>query len=253
VDWKYLSDTRAVPESGVTGTTVHFTVPASASACNVRWYANDTMRLLATSGTVTVLVPTITAPATVVSVTTLSVTVANGPGNPTDWVALYCPTTQPDGAYVDWKYLSDTQVAPGSGQTGATVHFTVPASASACNVRWYANDTMRLLATSGTVTVLVPTITVPATVAPGGALSVTVANGPGSPTDWVGLYCPTPQPDGAYVDWKYLSDTQVAPGSGLTAATVHLAVPASVTVCEVRWFGHDTFMRLATSTPVAVQ
>jgi hypothetical protein len=250
VDWKYLSGTTTPPGSGLTGATVGLTVPASATTCNVRWFANDTLTKLATSATVTIVGPTITLPTLVASGDTLNVTVANGPGSPTDWVAFYCPATQSDAAFLDWKYLSDTRTAPASGLTTATLHFPVPASATTCNVRWYANDTFTKLATSAPVTVL--TITVPSTALPGGTLSVTVVNGPGSPTDWVALYCPATQPDAAFVDWKYLNDAQTAPGSGLTGATIHVAVPASATTCNVRLYGHDTFTKLATSATVTL-
>jgi len=248
VDWKYLSDTRSAPGSGLTEATLHFTVPAAATTCNVRWFGHDTFTKLTTSATLSwpTLVGTVTGG-------TLSVTLGNGPGSPTDWVALYCPATQPDALWVDWKYLNNTRVAPLTGVTGATVQFPVPPGAATCNLRWYAHDTFTLVATSATITVVAPTITVPATTVPGSPLTVTLANGPGSPTDWVALYCPTTQPDTVYVDWKYLSNTRTAPGSGLTAVTLDLAVPLSATTCNVRWFANDTFVKLATSAAVTVQ
>src|SRR5262249_45348219 len=59
----------------------------------------------------------------------------------------------------------------------------------------------------------------PETAAPGQTVQVTVANGPGRPLDWVGLFAAT-APDLGPLDWKYLSDAQAPPASGLAGATL---------------------------------
>jgi hypothetical protein len=98
-----------------------------------------------------------------------------------------------------------------------------------------------------------PSVTAtPTTVAPGGTITVTVANGPGSPTDWVAL-APTTAPDTTYLDWKYLNDSTIPPGAGLTSATVHLTAPSTSGTYEVRFFANFGFTRLATSSPITVQ
>ena len=72
-------------------------------------------------------------------------------------MGLYCPTSQADTAFTDWKYLSNTQAPPDAGVTGASVTFTVPNTVgTACQVRLFANDTFTKLATSGNVTITVP-------------------------------------------------------------------------------------------------
>jgi hypothetical protein len=48
------------------------------------------------------------------SVVAGSLPLSNAPGNQYDWVALYCPATQPDGLHSNWKYMSDTQGRPQS-------------------------------------------------------------------------------------------------------------------------------------------
>src|SRR5205814_1342993 len=151
--------------------------------------------------------PTITVPATASAGDTVSVIVTNGPGDPHDWVAWYCPATGLNTPYTDWKYLNDTKSAPAIGLTNATVHFTVPAGAATCQARWFASDSFTRLGTSDPVPVAPPpppSISLTAPVSPGAPLVVAVANGPGSRTDWVALYCPATAPDGALRDYKYM-------------------------------------------------
>ncbi len=372
---------------------------------------------------------------------TIGFTLANGPGNPLDWVSLYCPATQPDNAYLGWQYLNGMQGAPAVGLTGATLTFPVPATltpGATCNVRWWANNALTtrlalgatvtvaypvpaitaispvsLAATSpaftltvtgtgfasgavvqldgtakpttfvsatqltaaipatdvasvgthtitvvnptpgggasngvtltvttppaaptlssisptsvsaggaaftltatgsgfagnsvvqvngagrvttfvsatqltatilasdiasggtaaitvftpapgggtsspSTLTVIGPTVTVPATATAGSPLSVTVANGPGNPMDWLALFCPPTQPDTAYTAWEYLNGMPAPPAVGLAAATVSFLVPATLApgaTCNVRWFANNTTTRLATSGTATV-
>ena len=104
VDWLYLSGTRTAPAPGVTSTTIQLTAPAAPGTYHARLFANNTYTTLATSNVVTVALPSITpAAATVSPGGVISVTVANGPGNGWDWVALHS-TTAPDWTFVDWAY-----------------------------------------------------------------------------------------------------------------------------------------------------
>ena len=105
---------------------------------------------------------------------------------------------------------------------------------------------------AATLTVTGPTLTLGAsTVAAGGVLTATLSNGPGTVSEWVGLYCPSTSVDQAYLQWKYLNNTQTLPGSGVTSATVTFVAPATVGVaCNVRWFGGGG--KLATSSAVTV-
>jgi hypothetical protein len=82
--------------------------------------------------------------------------VTNGPGNQLDWVALVCPATASDIAFVDWKYLANTRTPPSGGLTTATITFATPSGlvlGNTCNARLLANNGFMLLATSSTVTV----------------------------------------------------------------------------------------------------
>ena len=133
---------------------------------------------------------------------TMTFTVANGPANRGDWLALYCPTSNNDVAYYDWKYLSNSRTAPAAGLASATVTMMAPSAAgTTCHARLFANDSYTKLATSATVTVTVPTqptptLTMePAAVAPDGTLTISLANGPANAGDWVALYCPSSNAD----------------------------------------------------------
>ncbi len=105
------------------------------------------------------------------------------------------------------------------------------------------------------LTVVGPSVTAgAATVVPGGQMTFTVANGPGNLLDWVGLDCPATMPDTSPATWKYLSNTQMPPGTGLTAATVTFQAPATVgATCEARLYANNGYIKLATSAAIQVQ
>ena len=140
--------------------------------------------------------------------------------------------------------------------TGAAVAFTMPATPGTYNVRFFLNDSWTKLATSATITVTAappPTITLSATtVAPGGTVTATIANGPGNAGDWVGLFGAS-APDAAYVDWRYLNGTQSRPGSGVTGAAVTFTMPAAPGTYNVRFFLNDSWTKVATSATITVQ
>src|SRR5438128_9808711 len=65
-----------------------------------------------------------------------------------------------------------------------------------------------------------PVVTVsPTIVVPGGVITVTIANGPGNPTDWVSLSSATAG-DYSYLSWQYLNGSTTAPVLGLSTATL---------------------------------
>ena len=182
----------------------------------------------------------------------ITFTIANGPGNGWDWVALH-RTTDPDGTFVDWVYLGGTRTQPSPGLTDATIQLTAPATPGTYHARLFANNTYTKLATSNVVTVASPSVTpASATVSPGGVISVTVANGPGNGWDWVALHSTT-APDGTFVDWMYMSGTRTQPSPGLTNATIQLTAPATPGTYNVRLFANNTYTKLATSITITVQ
>ena len=266
LDWKYLSGSRTAPAAGIRATTLTFTMPATAGTYTLRWMANNsTTTQIATTSTITVTTaappppatPSITPSVTTVAGgATLTVTVANGPGNQLDWVGLY-PTAS-GATYVDWKYLSGSRTAPATGLRAATVSFTMPTTPGTYTLRLMANNsTTQVLASTATITVttqtapgpsIVPVVT---TIPAGATLTVNVANGPGNQLDWVGLY---PTASGAsYLDWKYLSNSRTAPAAGVRSATLTFLMPATPGTYTLRLMANNsTSMMLATTTTITV-
>ena len=185
---------------------------------------------------------------------TITVTVENGPGNPGDWLGLYCPATNPNQSFTMRRYLNGLATPPETGLESATLTFPKPAQGGTCNARLFRDDSWIKLATSSTVSfpVVPPTVTVTnPNVGPGATLNIVVANGPGSPTDWIGLYR-TGAPDSPSLTWTYLNGSQVPPVTPLTNATLALTVPTVGGTYEVRFYANDGYDKLATSNIVTV-
>ncbi len=258
LDWKYLSDSRTPPSTGLTNATLHFNMPTVPGTYEFRFFSNNGFSKLATSPPVTVTGggggPSLgVAPNSVPPGGPVVVTVAGGPANVTDWVGLYLVGTL-DNAYLDWKYLSDSRTPPPAGLSGATLHFNMPTVPGTYEFRFFANNGFSKLATSPPVTVTTGGASLnvsPSNVPPGGEVMVTVAGGPGNVTDWVGLYA-VGTLDNAYLDWKYLSDSRTPPPAGLSGATLHFNMPTVLGTYEFRFFANNGFVKLATSPPVTV-
>jgi len=95
------------------------------------------------------------APPVAVSVgatTSVTIAVADGPGNATDWVALY-PAGAPNAGYLSWSYLSGTAAPPASGLMSASFTTYAPLAAGTYEWRLFANNSWTRLATSSEVTV----------------------------------------------------------------------------------------------------
>jgi len=227
-------------------------MPTTTGTYTVRLYAGT--RLLATSGPITVGfssdISLAITPANVVARGMVTATVANGPGNRTDWIGLFA-TGGP--SYLEWKYLNGSQTAPAAGVTGAAVAFPMPATPGTYTLRFYTGTI--LLATSETITVIPPpsaTLTAtPAAVLPGGSATATVADGPGNRRDWIGVYAAGSSTYMDYLDWKYLNGSKAAPASGLTSAAVVFAMPSSPGTYVLKFYAGTTL--LAASDAVVVQ
>src|SRR5437899_7028236 len=105
----------------------------------------------------TITVNGVAAPNTVTVGTgnTVAVAVSGGPGNATDWIAMYA-SGAPNGAFLDWFYLNGSKTAPATGVTSATVNFVMSSTAGNYEFRFFANNGYTLLATSGTVIAILP-------------------------------------------------------------------------------------------------
>ena len=151
LDWKYLNGTRTLPATGVTRATVDFSVPIEPGTHMLRVYRDNSYHLLASSVTITVASVTLTVkPELAAPGTTVQATIAGGPGNAIDWVALFAA----DGVTrLEWKYLNGSQSPPATGLSAAVVPFNLPALSGVYTLRLYAKNSQTLL---GSATVAVP-------------------------------------------------------------------------------------------------
>jgi hypothetical protein len=207
---------------------------------------------------------------TVTAGASMSVAVANGPGNANDWIGVCnagapVSSTQCDGAGYPWDYLNCTHTAPMIGVRSATCSLPAPSGAGNYYAIFFSNNSYTVLASAPfQVTVPSPSsasITLNGTssgttVSAGASISVAVANGPGNPADWIGV-CnsgATPAPgqcDGAGYSWDYLNCTQTYPTTGSTSASCSLAAPSAGGNYIVGFFSNDTYTVLA-SAPFTV-
>jgi hypothetical protein len=247
-DWKYLNGSQSAPSTGVSSAVVALTMPMTPGTYTVGLYFNNV--LLANSAAITVVAaasPTVIASAaTVTPGNTVTATATNGPAQPRDWIGLF---KVGDPTILDWCYLNGTQLVPAAGLNSATMPFMMPSAQGNYLLRFYTGNT--LLATSQTIAVTTPsspTLTVSiTTVAPGAAVSATVANGPAGRTDWIAIY---PENASTYVSWVYLNGTQTAPASGLSNAVVVLPMPTTPGSYTLRLYTGATLV--ATSGSVSV-
>jgi hypothetical protein len=252
LDWKFLNGSRTAPTTGLTNATLSFTLPTAPGNYVLRFYLNDTYTVLGTSATMTVTAPSLTFTLSTTTSTpggTVSATIANGPGNAKDWVALYAVGGTME---LDWKFLNGSRTAPTAGTVNVSVPFTMPTTPGTYVIRFYSNNTYALLAQSAQITVSAPTVlgftASPATSAPGGTVTGTIVNGPGYAMDWVALYTA----DGSsMLDWKFLNGSQTTP-VGLTAAAVAFIMPSAPGTYMLRFYLNNTSTVLATSAPIIV-
>ena len=199
-----------------------------------------------------------TVPTTTVNPgSTFTVSVAGGPGNPTDWVSMSA-TSAPDTTLLYWQYLNGQRTTlPTTGLTSATLQFVAPTTPGTYNIRLFASNGWTKLATSASINVQgpTPTVTVPSTaVNTGSTFTVTVANGPGNPTDWISLGT-TAAADTGYISWEYLNGlgTGAAPTTGMTGTTLQLVAPMTPGSYNVRFFSNNGWTKIATSNTITVQ
>jgi subtilisin family serine protease len=172
----------------------------------------------------------------------------------TDWIGLYLPGTD-NTAYIDWIYVSCSQT-PGDPRASGMCPFVVPGSLApgTYELRLLADNGFTTIATSNTFTVTGggggPTLT--ASLA-GGTVTATW-NGIISPTstDWIGLYQPGAA-NTAYIDWIYVSCSQVPGGAGQADGSCPFILPALPPgTYELRLLANDGFTTLATSNSFTV-
>jgi subtilisin family serine protease len=233
--------------AGVTERTWTVTTPATAGTYEFRLFKQASFVRLATSPAVAVEAPpppTLTVnTTTAVPGTQVTVTLTNGLGGSTDWLA-FAPTGAANSSYVQFTYV-------GAGVTQRTWTVTMPQAAGTYEFRLFKQASFVRIATSPSITS--PGWTPPppslavsaATVAAGGSVTVTLTNGTGGATDWIALAA-TGASDGTY-----LQSTIV--GTGVTTRTWTVTMPQTAGTYEFRLFKDSSFLRLATSPTVTVQ
>jgi hypothetical protein len=131
----------------MTSGSVTFIIPAGGGgSCEARLFANNGFTRLAATTISAIDFNWITLsliPSTPTG--TFSVTAVLGSPIPTtqrDWVGLFCPGTENDFGYVDWKYMNNSRVAPATAWSSlATLTFNVPAMVGMkCDVRLFRNN-----------------------------------------------------------------------------------------------------------------
>jgi len=122
------------------------------------------------------------APLTVVTGSTLTVQLSNGPANSWDYLTAV-PIGSPDNHWTGvFRFLNGTTTVPNAGLSDATVSFATPMTPGAYELRFLAAGWFTRLATSGVITVVAPnpvpalTALSPAALTAGGpAVSLTVS------------------------------------------------------------------------------
>ena len=210
----------------------------------------------------------------------ITLAVANGPGNLYDWIDLCTGGTSSCSDSDPYVFIANCSPnIPTSGATGtkscsmtasstagnytAVYRTCTQSSATACSVAAspiLASAPFTVSTTSGGS----PTITVNGsstgvTVSAAASLSVAVAHGPGSPSDWISI-CNTGTAssancDGAGYSWSFINGcpTHTVPGTGISSATCSLAAPSptSTTNYTVNFLSSNGYTVLA-AAPITV-
>ena len=181
--------------------------------------------------------PTLTVSATSVpGGTAVTATLTNGLGGGLDWLTL-APVTASNATYSQYTYV-------GAGVTSRTWTVSMPAAPGPYEFRLLSGTNARL-ATSPTVVVIAPTLTVNTTSALSGQpVTLTMTNGSGGSGDWLALAATTAS-DGSYLQYTYV-------GAGVTTRTWTVNMPATPGTYEFRMFLNYGSTRAATSPPITV-
>ena len=162
-------------------------------------------------------------------------------GRPTnDWIALY-PVGAANPAYVWYEYTG--------GATSGTFNLTAPAPLGQYEFRYLLQNGYTVATSSNQVTINLTgsyTLTAaPATVSPGGGLTVTWSAPSGRPAnDWVGLFL-AGAPNTSHLWYAFTG--------GATSGTVNLTAPAQTGQYEFRYLLMNGNTSVATSNAVTDQ
>ncbi len=173
-----------------------------------------------------------------------------------DWIGLYL-TTAPDTTFIDWRYVSCSQV-PGSPAAGGSCAMPILATLApgTYQLRLLRDDGYEKLATSNNFTVTgqsTPTVTAsPSTLTAGSPVTATWS-GIASPAarDWIGIYT-TAAGDQSFIDWRYVSCSQTPGSAAAAGACAFPTTGLGAGNYQFRLFRDDGFTKLATSNTFTV-
>jgi hypothetical protein len=251
VSYQFLNASTTAPTSAMPVSTLAFRMPSTAGTYELRLFRNNSYLLLATSPSIVVTAPSIAVHTRTPGIRSVTATFTNGPGNTLDWVGLY-PIGGGTAQRVSYQFLNGLSTPPTVGLRQATLTFQLPPTAGDYELRFFRNNTMDLLARSVAFSVALPSITLSATsVASGQTVTATIANGPGSPHDWVGLF-PVGGSSTQRISYQFLNGLRSAPESGLATATLVFDLPSTGGNFELRFFRDNSWTVLATSPGISV-
>ena len=269
ISWQYLNGTPNIPAQAFTEATLVFTAPTTPGTYHLRFFANGGYTRLATSGSIEVP-PGPTLRVNDVSVTEghagtaqATFTVTLSPANASQTVTVNYATANGSAAAGSDYVAATGSVIFDPSVTSRTITVAINGDATfEQNETFFVNLSQPVNAVigdaqgAGTIVnddqAQTPTVTAgPATVAPGGTITVTVANGPGNVRDWVGLFTVTGA-DTPSISWLYLNGTWTAPAQALTEATLVFTAPTTPGTYQFRFFANDGYTRLATSATITV-
>ena len=270
-NWFYLNGQKTVPSAGVAAVSLQFPAPLTPGTYEARLFFNGGYTKLATSTPITVL------PQSVLSIGDVSVTEGNSGTRAATFTVTANPPNTTQTLTVSYG-TADATATSGGDYVAASGSLSFPPGSTTQTITvavngdtaFEPNETFVVSlgsptnATigdgSGQATIinddvappaLGPTVTATPSVQPGGTIEVHVANGPGYPRDWVGLYT-SAAADTAFVDWSYLNGAKTPPLAGTSTATVQFAAPVTTGSYEMRLFADNRYMKLATSQPITV-
>ncbi len=260
INWRYVNCSQVAGSAAAAGSCAFPTTALAAGAYQFRLFRSDGYSKLATSNDFTVASGSTTLTANPLTVPAGSPVTAtwDGIASPAarDWIGLYL-TTAPDLTFIDWRYVSCSQV-PGSPAAGGSCAMPILATLApgTYQLRLLRDDGYEKLATSNNFTVTgqsTPTVAAsPSTLTTGSPVTATWS-GIASPAarDWIGIYT-TAAGDQSFIDWRYVSCLQT-PGSAAAAGACAFPTTGLGTGnYQFRLFRDDGFTKLATSNTFTV-
>ena len=178
---------------------------------------------------------------TVTAGTSITVTLTNGLGGGSDWLA-FAASSASNASFLQYTYV-------GAGVTTRTWTVTAPATTGTYEFRLFLNNSYTRAATSPPITVepstTPPVLSVdPTTVQGGSNVTVTLTNGTGASGDWL-AFALTTAANTSYTQYTYV-------GTGVSTRTWTVTTPLAGGTYEFRLFASNSYTRRATSPPIAV-